>query len=526
MTKRAVLYARVSSDDRHNESLNLNGQLALCREYAARQGYTVIEELAEDDRGASGASFELPQLGRVIEMARAGAIDRVIVRELDRLSRNLVKQLTVEAELKAADVKIEYALSEYPDTPEGNLSKQIRASIAEFEREQIKIRTTRARRLHAENGSVMLHGTRLYGYQMVTDGRKRGLEIDPNEARWVRQVFTWYTLGDENGALLSIREIVRRLTSLRVPTMTDTDGRHYKLRERGEWSTGTIAKMLSNETYAGTWRYGLRSKDGEPVAIDVPAIIDRPTFDAAQRRRAENRELRRRAPKYDYLMANGRLKCECGYTITPVSYVQRGKSYLRYGCIARNKDLCVRVRRCTSTYKRADVVDGVVWRWVKSLLTDKVFLEEALAAYQAGREETIAPLRERLTTIDGLLTDNRKQLEKLLDLYLAGDFPREVLLERKTRLQDTVAGLEAEHGRLTAQIEAQALTEDQLRSLRDFAARAKAGVEEADHDFAGRARLVALLDVHGIIGVENDQDVIHLSCILGEKQLCLMSTSC
>ena len=145
MTKRAVLYARVSSDDRHNESLNLNGQLALCREYALRQDHAIVAELAEDDRGASGAAFELPQLSRALEMARARSFDVLIVRELDRLSRNLVKQLTVEAELKSAGVKIEYALSEYPDTPEGNLSKQIRAAIAEFEREQIKTRTTRAR---------------------------------------------------------------------------------------------------------------------------------------------------------------------------------------------------------------------------------------------------------------------------------------------------------------------------------------------------------------------------------------------
>lgn len=51
MNKRAVSYARVSSDDRGKGSRNLIGQLEMCCEYALQQGWTIIAELAEDDRG-------------------------------------------------------------------------------------------------------------------------------------------------------------------------------------------------------------------------------------------------------------------------------------------------------------------------------------------------------------------------------------------------------------------------------------------------------------------------------------------
>jgi hypothetical protein len=50
----------------------------MCREYALQRGYEVIEELAEDDRGASGAAFELPQLNKVREMARRRAFDLLV----------------------------------------------------------------------------------------------------------------------------------------------------------------------------------------------------------------------------------------------------------------------------------------------------------------------------------------------------------------------------------------------------------------------------------------------------------------
>ena len=94
--KRAVIYARVSSDDRDKGNRNLDGQLELGREYAIEQGWEIVAELAEDDRGASGASLDLEQLNNAIDLAASGGFDVLVVREIDRLSRRLAKQLVVE----------------------------------------------------------------------------------------------------------------------------------------------------------------------------------------------------------------------------------------------------------------------------------------------------------------------------------------------------------------------------------------------------------------------------------------------
>ena len=142
MTKRAVLYARVSSDDRGKDGRNLAGQLEMCREHAQSNGYQIVAELAEDDRGASGASLDLEKLNQAIEMARAGGFDILVVREIDRFARSLAKQLIIEQELAQAGVRIEYVLGEYPDTPEGSLMKNVKASVAEYERLKIIERTS------------------------------------------------------------------------------------------------------------------------------------------------------------------------------------------------------------------------------------------------------------------------------------------------------------------------------------------------------------------------------------------------
>ncbi len=53
---------RVSGDD--TKKGNLAGQLEMCREYAQSKGYTIVAELAKDDRGAKGADFDLPEINR------------------------------------------------------------------------------------------------------------------------------------------------------------------------------------------------------------------------------------------------------------------------------------------------------------------------------------------------------------------------------------------------------------------------------------------------------------------------------
>jgi site-specific DNA recombinase len=51
--KRAILYARVSTDKQARRGYSFAQQLEALREYAAREGYEVLEEVA--DPGQSGA---------------------------------------------------------------------------------------------------------------------------------------------------------------------------------------------------------------------------------------------------------------------------------------------------------------------------------------------------------------------------------------------------------------------------------------------------------------------------------------
>ena len=56
--------------------------------------------------------------------------------------------------------------------------------------------------------------------------------------------------------------------------------------------------------------------------------------------------------------------------------------------------------------------------------------------------------------IEGLLIEKRESLKRLLDLYLSGEFHKEMLIEKKTDLERIIAELEKERAGLIASMEA------------------------------------------------------------------------
>lgn len=512
--KRAVLYARVSSDDRKYATSSIEGQLAECRAFALKRGYTVVREVFEDPTSHTSGAAWLPELENLLRLAPTHTFDVIVCRELDRLARSLAKQLVIEAEFERLGVELAYVMGDYPDTPEGALMKNIKAVISEYERTLITQRMVRGRRRKAMAGYVVLNGAPLYGYSYIPDGKNRTLVIDEDEARVVRQIFAWYT-GDEK---LGSRQIARRLSEMRIPTPADSGkGRgkgKMKTRPYATWGSTTVLGILSNETYSGVWHYSKYAEDPDQlIAVPVPAIVEVETFNLAQAQRKRNKIEAVRNVKHDYLMRRRVICGECGSAMNACYSPSKGKDFFYYKCDTPYDKGINSERECNQRkHFRADHVDDLVWEWVKSYLSDPTKLAEGLTEYQSEHERETAPLRERLAVLDKLILDNRGQLDRLLDLYLSGDFPKDALLERKARLTDTITALEQEREGLAAQLRAQSLTESEIQSVYDFAAEVAEGLSAADEDFETRRRIIELLDVRATLAIEEGERVVYPRC--------------
>jgi len=194
----------------------------------------------------------------------------------------------------------------------------------------------------------------------------------------------------------------------------------------------------------------------------------------------------------------------------------RGKLYLYYYCPA-NRGMLAR-KECSAPSFRADQVDAAVWAKIKEWLQDPEVLQESLEKVKAKLSQKNKPLLDRLSVVDELLANNRQKLERLLDLYLAGDFPKEVLTDRKARLETTITSLEKERADLMMTLESQTLTDKQIESIVDFAKRVSQGLEKTDRDFKARQHIIDLLDVQVRLIIEDEVKVAWVRWLVGKEE--------
>jgi site-specific DNA recombinase len=524
MSLRAVTYARVSGDDRGNEGRNLTGQLEMCREYALQQGWRIVAELAEDDRGASGAAFELPQLDRVREMARNKEFDILVVREIDRLSRKLAKQLVVEEELSRMGVQIVYVLADYDNSPEGRLSKHIRATIAEYEREKIMERMIRGRLLKVRAGHVLVHSTPPYGYKVAkNENGKASLVINETEAKFVRMVFDWYVNG-HNGRKITMNGIAKKLTEMGIPTRHDTmpNGGGFKKRGWAVWGVPMVAKILKTEVYIGKWYYRKENHTKEEwLVIDVPPLVSEETWYQVRKIGERNKALARANRKFQYLLT-GHIRCGlCGSRMNGHPGYWSSKNANGYNCYYRcvAHDGTIANVKCPIPQFRLDAVDGVVWEWVTGFLTNPELLEQGMAEYQADQDIKNERVHERVAIIDELLKDHQDQLNRILDLYLEGDFPKELLVEKKRRLEETIRSLESEKIDLKDFVEKKSLTPEQYEDIQEFSRKILEGINLVSCDFETKRQIIELLDIQVVCMLDDGGNkYVNLKCILGSDQ--------
>ena len=130
MSKRAALYMRVSTVDQHPET-----QFYDLRTMAEQRGYEIVHEYVDK---VSGAKARRPGLDQMLEDARRGCFDVVMVWAGDRMARSVRHFLEVLDELNRLNVEF-VSFRENIDTggPLGRAVIVIISAIAELERNLI-----------------------------------------------------------------------------------------------------------------------------------------------------------------------------------------------------------------------------------------------------------------------------------------------------------------------------------------------------------------------------------------------------
>ena len=520
---KAIIYVRVSTEEQAAKGYSLPTQIEACQNYSERKGYDVLEVFQDK---YTGTVMDRPGLNALRGFIAENEINIVIVYDIDRLSRKAIHQMLIEDELENEGIKVEYVLGQYQDTDEGRLQKQIRASIAEYEKAKILERMKRGKFGKAKSGSVIVGARPPYGYYTEKEGNRKWFVIDEEESSIVRLIFQLYVHGDGKNPPISQNKIAAKLTEMKIPTRGDKQTHVAKKMPKYTWRPATIRSILRQFAYTGRWPYGKTKKENgkqvsrdksEWVWMEVPKIIDQETFDIVQSIVQNNIEQSKRNTKNKYLLRS-RLKCsKCGYSYCGRT---RRKKNQYYYCKGREQRP---ISLCDMPHFRLDHVNDAIWSWIEDLLFDPTSLAEGLKTQQWFSEQANARVQTKLDILDEQIKSNNSKLDKLIDLAIEGDFPRDKITKRRQEIETSLTELEKEKQSLISELQTDTVSDEKILELEEFVDVVRQGIQVAD--FETKRRIIDLLDVRGKLAIENEEKVVHVICKLEKQQRSLVQTS-
>ncbi len=428
---RVALYARFSSEKQNDRSAS--DQLDLCRAWAERQGYVVVEEYR--DEAISGASrINRLGLGRLMRDARDRRFDIVVCEALDRLSRDQADLATIRKELNF----VEIGISTVQDGEVGALHIGVKGLLGELYLADLAQKTRRGLRARVTAGGT--GGGISYGYRAV-EGKPGELVIDEQQAVVVRRIFAEYVAGR------SPRAICFDLNQEGTPGPRGGPWRASTLNGSRVRQNG----LLQNRLYVGeiVWNRQRFIKDPatakrvsrpnpqrEWVKVPAPhlAIVESDVFEKAVTSKARHGEhlnpAEARKPRH---LLSGLVKCGCCGASFIVVYDDR------LGC-ASTKETGTCDNR--GTIPRAEIEERVL-----TALATKLAAPELIAAfvkeYQAERRRLAAATRSQRDDQVAKLATLKRGIARLVDAIVDGTATK-ATTERLQAMEAEAEKLEAE----------------------------------------------------------------------------------
>lgn len=386
-----VIYARISTGEgMQAEGHSIEAQVRICREFAARRGWTVVEVYI--DEGYSGASDKRPAFERMLDDAYAGRFQVILFHKLDRFSRSISDILKYFHELESNDILICSATEAFDFSDPADRAKfHMLAVFAQWYLDNLSEETKKGKQQRALKGQY--NGRLPFGYRPSESGVA---EVVPEEAELVRQAFEAYATGSK-----SDREVAELMNASGLPTRTNR-----------AWSKDSVRDFLQNEFYLGYIKY-----KGGLLPGKHAAIISQEVFDRCREMRAKrNLAPRRYARTFKTYTLAGLLRCQrCGETLR----AQSSREYRYYRDMSKTRGL-----ECadSGTPVKAELVEeqiGLVLRQLRLPADWQQQIQEALLSGDErqkllDRKSALESKLQRLglAFADGVITEKQYTQER------------------------------------------------------------------------------------------------------------------
>lgn len=442
----ALIAARFSTDNQSEDSIEI--QVEKCTEYCREHSIPVLDVYA--DAAVSGMKLHRPQLDRMLDDLRAGKGDTVVILDQSRMIRNMPRWFSLRQEIASMGVRVISVTQPFvggdirdPNTymMEGQTA-MINHMWVLLTRQKVLAKMHRMAQSGYHTG-----GKPALGYRVQRDTLPSGeqgpgyLVIDDEEAAIVRRIFTEYASGK------SYKSIIDGLNA---------DG--IRTKRGSAFGSNSLHDLLKNEKYIGILVYGSKvyRPDGtrnshSPEGTDVvriegaiPAIIDRETFDAVQRRMTQNKHDQGGRPgEVRAYPLRGKVFCgECGAAmhVRTSKGPKNGDPYFYYAC-SRKK---TKHDGCENKPIRADELERLVSEHVRAILGSPKVLKETMERMESMTGEMKRTGAQRMEALVDQVFDIDAQIANIVNAIAAGAY--------SAALQNRLTALEADKAKLTARM--------------------------------------------------------------------------
>lgn len=362
--KRAVIYARVSTQRQADDGVSMDSQIEQCHMKAQALG-VVVDQVFRDD-GVSGRTDKRPGFQAAMAFCAANPVSHFICWSTSRFGRNLLDALKNMEQLVNWGTKPAYVHQDIdPQTDQGWMVAVMTGMMDEMQSRTIARDTLRSM-VSASRDGWWVGGRAPYGYRPEKVGKRSKLVPYEDEAAVVRTMFR-LVIEERLGA----QAIALRLNA-------------QKLTRNGKpWGKTTVTNILKNRSYMG-YRYfnqtekRTRSAKAPDELVRVashPALVSEEDFERAQIMMEERRPHHEAGGTPKSLFAfTGLARCGiCGEALQITNGTGRGGvMYSYYSCLAHRSGK----PRCFFKSIPADRFD----EWMLSGILDKVLTTEVVQA--------------------------------------------------------------------------------------------------------------------------------------------------
>lgn len=488
------IYLRLSNDDdRAGESVSIENQRNLLVNYAKEQENWNIHDIYVDD-GISGTTFERAGVQRLLDDAKSGIINLILVKDLSRFGRNYI-QVGQYIDYIFPMYNIRFiALNDNIDTLHSNSSSMDMLPIMNVFNEWHAANTSKkVRSVLAQNAKEgkYIASYAAYGY-LKSDDEKHTPIIDEPAAKVVRRIFELRATG------ITPTQIAKKLNAEGVPIPSDYRAQRLGVPNQYKntfhyWSHVAVRNILSNPIYIGNLaqqRYTTvsfknhksvrRSKDEWVIAEHThEPIISQELWDKCQEvdRCASHGKIMK---KGIVLPLNSMMFCpDCGAKMKLNGHSKKAKAdgSVNYFYVCGTYSRCG-VSTCTTHYISRKQIEKIVLADIHTKAKYVIENEDEARQEFLNRQETdstkfIDDARQQLTKHQSRLSELKVMTQKVYQDKLLGKIPEDLCLETFGQFRAEEAELIEKVKSLTAALEQDSKAKDDIeefiRRLKQYA---------------------------------------------------------